>query len=126
MKDKKQIMLDELSKEPEMVTATAYLYAKNFVRYGEDITKAWTTAVQQEAILRKAYNDGYSDALKEREEHKVGKWIEVWESQRDEFSGEYDEWREHKCSICDFQEMDADRFNFCPNCGAEMRGSENG
>lgn len=60
----------------------------------------------------------------EIEERKQGKWIEVWESERDEFSGEYDEWREHKCSICDFQEMDADRFNFCPNCGAEMRGNE--
>lgn len=62
--------------------------------------------------------------LVEIEERKVGKWIEVWESQRDEFSGEYDEWREHKCSICDFQEMDAARFNFCPNCGAEMEGEE--
>lgn len=40
MKDKKQIMLDELSKESEMVVATAYLYAKTFVTYGEDITKA--------------------------------------------------------------------------------------
>ena len=60
----------------------------------------------------------------DEEVRKAGKWIEVWESQRDEFSGEYDEWREHKCSICDFQEMDADRFNFCPNCGAEMEGEE--
>jgi hypothetical protein len=66
MKDKKQIMLDELAKEPEMIIATAYLYAKNYVTYGEDITKAWTTAIQQEAILRKTYNDGYSDALEER------------------------------------------------------------
>lgn len=71
MKDKKQIMLDELSKEPEMVTATAYLYAKNYVHYGEDVTKAWATAVQQNAILEKAYNKGYSDALKERKEYKV-------------------------------------------------------
>ena len=54
--------------------------------------------------------------LVEIEERKVGKWIEVW--------GEYDEWREHKCSICDFQEIDADRFNFCPNCGANMRGNK--
>lgn len=58
--------------------------------------------------------------------HKVGKWIEVWESQRDEFTGEYDEWREHKCLVCGFQEYDADRFKYCPYCGAEMRGSENG
>lgn len=57
---------------------------------------------------------------------KIGKWIEVWESERDEFSGEYDEWREHKCSECNFQELDADRYKYCPNCGAEMRGSENG
>lgn len=74
MTDKKQIMLDELSKEPEMVIATAYLYAKNYVHYGEDVTKAWATALQQNAILEKAYNNGYSDALKEREERKAGKW----------------------------------------------------
>lgn len=65
-KDKKQIMLDELSKESEMVIATAYLYAKTHVTYGEDITKAWTTATQQTVILQRAYERGYSDALKER------------------------------------------------------------
>ena len=56
--------------------------------------------------------------------HKVGKWIEVWEGRRDEYTGEYDEWREYKCSVCGFQEFDADRFKYCPNCSAEMRGSE--
>ena len=66
MKDKKQIMLDELSKEPEMVIVAAYLYAKNYVSYGVDITKAWTTAVQQQAILERVYSYGYADALKER------------------------------------------------------------
>jgi len=63
MKVKKQIMLDALSEESEMVVATAYLYAKTYVTYGEDITKAWDTATQQSAILRKAYNKGYTDAL---------------------------------------------------------------
>ena len=57
-------MLDELSKEPEMVIATAYLYAKTYTTYGEDITKAWTTAVKQKAILEKVYNKGYTDALR--------------------------------------------------------------
>ena len=66
MKDKKQIMLDELSKEPEMVIATAYLYAKHYLDYGIDITQAWTTAVQHQCIVEKVYNRGYSDALKER------------------------------------------------------------
>ena len=63
MKDKKQIMLNELSKESEMVIATAYLYAKTYTMYGEDITKAWTTATQHSAIVKKAYNKGYADAL---------------------------------------------------------------
>lgn len=84
------------------------------------------------AISEEELNDNYTlehkhpnCPLVEIEERKIGEWIEVWESQRDEFSGEYDEWREHKCSICDFQEMDADRFKYCPKCGAEMRGAEN-
>lgn len=63
MKDKKQIMLDELSKEPEMVLETAYLYAKTFTTYGENVTKAWNTAIQQTAILERAYEKGYADAL---------------------------------------------------------------
>lgn len=73
MKDKKQIMLDELAKEPEIVIATAYLYAKTYVIYGEDITKAWTTATQQKAILEKVYNDGYDNGYMEAFEREVYK-----------------------------------------------------
>lgn len=47
----KQKLLDSLAEEPTMVLSTAYAYAKNYVMYGEDITKAWTTAVQQASIL---------------------------------------------------------------------------
>lgn len=77
--------------------------------------------------IEKHLDDGKNPncPLVEVEERKAGKWEEVWESQRDEFTGEYDEWREHKCSVCGFQEFDADRFKYCPCCGAEMRGSEN-
>lgn len=49
----KKQLLDKLSEEPIMVLSTAYVYAKNYVDYGEDITKAWTTAVQQESVLQK-------------------------------------------------------------------------
>ena len=47
----KQKLLDSLAEEPTMVLSTAYVYAKNYVEYGEDITRAWTTAVQQTSIL---------------------------------------------------------------------------
>lgn len=61
----KQSILEKLSNMPEMLVATAYLYAKNYIDYGEDVTKEWNTAVQQSAILEKAYNRGRNDVLKE-------------------------------------------------------------
>jgi hypothetical protein len=68
MKDKKQVLLDSLSEEPEMVIATAYLYAKNYVNYGIDVTNAWNTAIQQNAALERANEKGYHDALKRQVE----------------------------------------------------------
>lgn len=61
--EKSRKLADELSKMPPMVVATAYLYAINYTRYGEDITKEWVTATQQACALEKAYNEGYADAL---------------------------------------------------------------
>lgn len=57
-------MLDELAKESEQMIGLAYLYAKTFQGYGEDITKAWDTAIQQASIVEKAYLNGYADAQK--------------------------------------------------------------
>ena len=54
-----------------MVISTAYAYAKNYVDYGEDITKAWTTAVQQASVLeqarQKAWVEAYDSFKKEYE-----------------------------------------------------------
>ena len=61
-------LIDELSKMPPMVIATAYLYALNYALYSEDVTKKWVTATQQTAILQKAYNEGYNDALQKQAE----------------------------------------------------------
>ena len=61
-------LIDELSKMPPMVIATAYLHAINYTRYGVDVTEKWTTAVQQSSALEKAYSEGYYDALKRRAE----------------------------------------------------------
>ncbi len=58
----KQQLLDSLAKEPPMVISTAYVYAKNHVYYGEDITKAWTTAVQQITILDKVKQKAWAEA----------------------------------------------------------------
>ena len=65
----KQKLLDSLAEEPTMVIATAYAYAKNYVLYGTDITKAWTTAVEQVSIMqevsKKAWTEAYDSFKKE-------------------------------------------------------------
>ena len=58
----KQKLLDSLAEEPTMVISTAYAYAKNYVNYGEDITKAWTTAVQQASIIEKVSLNAWAQA----------------------------------------------------------------
>lgn len=65
----KQKLLDSLAEEPTMVISTAYAYAKNYVLYGTDITKAWTTAVEQVLIMKevskKAWEEAYDSFKKE-------------------------------------------------------------
>ena len=61
-------LIDELSKMPPMVIATAYLHAINYTLYGEDVTEKWVTATQNASALEKAYRKGYYDALQRRTE----------------------------------------------------------
>lgn len=56
-------LIDELSKMPPMVIATAYLHAINYTLYGEDVTEKWLTATQNAAALERAYQKGWYDAL---------------------------------------------------------------
>lgn len=65
--ERKQL-IDELSKMPPMVIATAYLHAINYTLYGEDVTEKWITATKQAAILAKAYRKGYYDAMQRQAE----------------------------------------------------------
>lgn len=64
-------LIDELSKMPPMVIATAYLHAINYTLYGEDVTEKWVTATEQIAILEKAYRKGYYDALQRKAESEA-------------------------------------------------------
>lgn len=69
--DARRQLLDKLSEESTMVLETAYVYAKNYVLYGADITKAWTTAAQQAYILEqvrlKAFTEAYDSFKKDYE-----------------------------------------------------------
>lgn len=61
-------LIDELSKMPSMVVATAYLHAINYTLYGVDVTEKWLTATQNADVLERAYHEGYCDALQRQEE----------------------------------------------------------
>lgn len=61
-------LIDELSKMPPMVIATAYLHAINYTLYGVDVTEKWVTAIQNASALEKAYREGYYDALQRQAE----------------------------------------------------------
>lgn len=61
-------LINELSKMPPMVIATAYLHAINYTLYGEDVTEKWLTATQNASALEKAYRKGYCDALQRQAE----------------------------------------------------------
>ena len=61
--ERKQL-IDELSKMPPMVIATAYLHAINYTLYSEDVTEKWVKKKQNASALEKAYRKGYCDALR--------------------------------------------------------------
>ena len=51
-------------------------------------------------------------AIKALEEKPQGKWITVYDTY-------------NICSVCDYKTV-FDNYKFCPNCGADMRGDNNG
>lgn len=73
------------------------------------------------------YNEAWQDALDRAEgaignlppaqpERKKGKWIKTGQS----FVFP-EKFRNYSCSECGY-DIDKIKFNFCPNCGADMRG----
>ena len=59
----KENLLERLAKEDLQVLVLAYVYAKNLCMYGEDVTKAIQSATENAAMLSKAYQRGYWDAM---------------------------------------------------------------
>ena len=68
-------------------------------KYGECMTKSHCFEVKQMAI----------EALKQ--EPKTGHWLHS-----------DDLYETYICSECNYNTEDYEKYNFCPNCGADMRG----
>lgn len=52
-------------------------------------------------------------------EQKKGKWVPISTS-----DGKHHEWCGYQCSICGERTPRLMQYNFCPNCGADMRGGQ--
>ena len=64
-----------------------------------------------------------TEAIEALKEQKTGKWIDAWCSA---FDGTKHWYRE--CSECEYERDDDNPdkdANYCPNCGAYMKGEEN-
>lgn len=107
-KIEKEALLEELAKEDLQVLSLAYIYAKNLHMYGEDVTKASCSAIQNVAMLDKAYKKGYYDAMQRPSA----------------------EWVDDKCSACgkgiddliessEWYQNESPRY--CPFCGIKIQ-----
>ena len=65
---KKQVLIDLMKDMPLSTLQIAFVYAKNYAEYGEDVTKTWLTVTENASALEKAYRKGYYEGLKRQAE----------------------------------------------------------
>ena len=100
----KDYLIEELSQLPPMVLETAYLYGFHYANYGVDVTKAWTTAIQQAYMVQQVQAKTRHDTMEEMINNRRGHWVYTTDTHG-------------KCSKC---EMIVPLGNFCGHCGALM------
>ena len=122
-----QDLLARLAEMPDMVIATAYIYALNYTQYGVDVTKEWTTAIQEHDALSRAYERGYHDAIERINQVSddgrfSGRWIA---DTNGAYTDNEDTW---ECSVCHEPftlicgTPKDNLYNYCPKCGARLIG----
>lgn len=91
-------------------------YDNNFVRYKDfrDFLENVPDVEIRDSLFVNGYAQGYEDA-KAKFERPQGKWKFI---QGATTQGSL------KCPFCDYRDYHKTNSNFCPNCGAEMRGEE--
>lgn len=66
---RREAIISQLSRKDTMVLSLALIYAENYYKYGVDITKQWTSAVQQSDALHNAYLRGCEEEHETQRRH---------------------------------------------------------
>lgn len=76
--------------------------------FDEEYSKRWLITPQftAERLIEKGYR-----------KQSEGEWLCIYLNKFEHLS-------KHKCSECGF--VNTTRYNYCPNCGAKMKGAEDG
>lgn len=67
-------ILNKLSVLDIKILQTAYLYAKNYVEFGMNVTEKWVTACQNSESLERAYHKGYRVGYEKAKHDYCDKW----------------------------------------------------
>jgi len=70
LETKKKEAITKLQDMSPMQVTLAYLFAKYYSELGVDVTEKWTTALQNNLALTKAFSRGYYEALKDSQKEK--------------------------------------------------------
>ena len=68
--ERRKAILEEFEKADYSVLLLALMYAQGYAMCGEDVTKAWTNAVQNTHLIETVYRKGYEDCEKDYAEKK--------------------------------------------------------
>ena len=113
-------MTDYISREAAIAAAfSANAFGNSALRDVYDTVKRIRMIPAKDVVERELYQRALSDVVRlsvERPERKHGKWIDR--------NGNviYSMWERYECSVCGEYSLD---YNFCPNCGADMRRGDN-
>ena len=93
---------------------------KEVTDVSKDLNKIFLKNLEEalEILLIKEREEAYQKGYENGKKMKItGKWNKFQHQQGPTYI---------RCSICDeFYKKDNREYNFCPNCGADMRGDEN-
>jgi hypothetical protein len=99
----------------EHMTEAQFLYDKGYRKHNE----MFTIKMNGQSELQKVFDELLEGNTYVKQ--KQGNWI-IAKMMRTVWNGIDEEKFYYKCSICKYKDISSSYYNYCPNCGAKMKG----